>query len=238
MPTLSKEGLSLLIALQEKDSVLNGLREELEQVPVSVAKIQENLTQEKKVSEDLKSQSLHLQIDRKNKELELAEKEALIRKHQQELNQVKSNDAFKALMTEIDAAKQTCSQLQDEILEILDKIDGAQSKEKQINKELQGAESAANQQIQDLESKRKELGEKLNFLLQERSSMSGQVPTEILQRYEQVLKRRKSLAVVPLQNESCGGCHMHLPPQVIINVKKSQDLVTCDSCQRILYLPQ
>lgn len=238
MPTLSKEGLSLLIALQEKDSVVNGLREELEQIPLSVSNIQDGLAREKSSAEASRTEALHLQVERKNKELELAEKEALVRKHQQELNQVKTNAAFKALMTEIDAAKQECNLLQDEILALLDKIEGFQAREKQANQEIRESESKVAGSLQELESKKKDLEQKLDSVLQERNSLAGQVPAEILQRYEQVLKRRKGSAVVPLQKESCGGCHMHLPPQVIVNVKKGQDLVACDSCQRILYLPQ
>ena len=53
--------------------------------------------------------------------------------------------------------------------------------------------------------------------------------------YERVLAGREGLALVPLVNKSCGGCHMVQPPQVISEARLNAKLVTCDSCNRILY---
>ncbi|MDD5756941.1 MAG: C4-type zinc ribbon domain-containing protein [bacterium] len=38
-----------------------------------------------------------------------------------------------------------------------------------------------------------------------------------------------------MKNNSCGGCHMTLPPQVVNEVRKLDRLVLCESCSRILF---
>jgi hypothetical protein len=49
---------------------------------------------------------------------------------------------------------------------------------------------------------------------------------------------RDGLALVPLVSDACGGCHRRLPPQVINQVYLKADLVTCESCNRILYFDE
>jgi len=56
--------------------------------------------------------------------------------------------------------------------------------------------------------------------------------------YERVLASREGLALVPLVNDSCGGCHMVQPPQVVNEVSLKATLVTCENCNRILYVDE
>src|SRR5207244_10281573 len=69
-------------------------------------------------------------LARKAKELEVADKEAAIKKHQNELNAVKSNEAFKALMHEIDRAKAEKNQIEDAILQLMEEAEAVVRAEK------------------------------------------------------------------------------------------------------------
>jgi len=72
-------------------------------------------------------------------------------------------------------------------------------------------------------------------LEQERQGVVPAVPPPTLTLYERVLTLREGLAMAPLVNESCGGCHRRLPPQVVNEVYLKAKLVTCEHCNRILY---
>ena len=69
----------------------------------------------------------------------------------------------------------------------------------------------------------------------DRKTLTPDVPKPALSAYERILVIRDGLAMVPLVNDSCGGCHRRLPPQVMNQVYLRADLVTCESCNRILY---
>ena len=69
----------------------------------------------------------------------------------------------------------------------------------------------------------------------ELQTIADQLDGRIRQRYEQVFKRRGGHAVVEVRGGSCAGCHMHIPPQTVIEIMKSGALRVCPSCQRILY---
>jgi predicted nucleic acid-binding Zn-ribbon protein len=49
------------------------------------------------------------------------------------------------------------------------------------------------------------------------------------------MKHKGGRVIVGVQHGVCGGCHMKLPPQLVISTQNAQELVTCSNCGRILY---
>ena len=54
-------------------------------------------------------------------------------------------------------------------------------------------------------------------------------------RYERLFKFKGENVVVGVQHGVCGGCHMRLPPQLLVHCQAEQEIVTCPNCGRILY---
>ena len=63
------------------------------------------------------------------------------------------------------------------------------------------------------------------------------IDARLLSQYERILKSREGLALVPVMNNACGGCHMGLPPQVVNETQQHEKWIVCESCARILYWP-
>ena len=63
------------------------------------------------------------------------------------------------------------------------------------------------------------------------------VEARLLKQYERILKGLEGLALVPVVHNSCGGCHMELPPQVVNETQLHDKWIVCESCARILYWP-
>ena len=47
---------------------------------------------------------------------------------------------------------------------------------------------------------------------------------------------RDGVAVAEARNRSCSACFMSLRPQVMAEVRRGEDIITCDNCGRILYV--
>jgi uncharacterized protein len=60
----------------------------------------------------------------------------------------------------------------------------------------------------------------------------------MLKEYERILLSREGLAIVTVKDNSCGGCHMLVPPQVINLIKMYEHIITCEVCNRILYIKE
>ena len=69
-----------------------------------------------------------------------------------------------------------------------------------------------------------------------RQSMVVGIDMPTLNRFEKIVNSKNGIGIVPVINDSCDGCHMRIPPQMIGKVKRCQELVTCLNCSRILYL--
>ena len=58
---------------------------------------------------------------------------------------------------------------------------------------------------------------------------------KILARYSKLKTARKGFAVAQVRNGTCSGCRLQIPPQLVAEVKRGDELLNCSYCYRILY---
>jgi predicted nucleic acid-binding Zn-ribbon protein len=56
-----------------------------------------------------------------------------------------------------------------------------------------------------------------------------------VKRYERALKARRGIAVAEVVEGRCNQCHMALRLQYFQDLKKDTEILSCESCQRLLY---
>ncbi|HDI46076.1 MAG TPA: hypothetical protein ENF60_01930, partial [Candidatus Omnitrophica bacterium] len=142
------------------------------------------------------------------------------------------------LLSEIEGKKADNSLIEDNILDLMEEID---KKEMELNAEkenLKKLEAEYNRQEAKIKSEISEIEKQIQEKQTQRSQIASQVDPQLLAIYERLLKNRGGLAIVPVINEACGGCHLSLRPQVINEIKRKDQLVTCERCSRILYLDE
>lgn len=79
--------------------------------------------------------------------------------------------------------------------------------------------------------------EELRVARDERAVLAAGITPFLLQEYERIFSRRGEVAVVALADETCQGCHMHLPPQMCMELQRHPRLTFCPHCHRILFIP-
>jgi predicted nucleic acid-binding Zn-ribbon protein len=233
--TISKDDLGKLILVQSVDREADALRKRLAQIPEDVAAIRADTEAGKAAMEAAKKKSQELAMKRKEKELEMAQKEAAIKKHQGELNAVKSNDAFKALLKEIEEAKKGVSECETEVLTLMDEGDAASRAEKAAAADFKSFEAKQGELVKSLEARKAELEAQLAGVEGRRKDLMAAVPAELSDRYDKTRVRRNGVGLSKLEGNLCTECRVSLPPQVVVNVKKGHTLEMCTSCQRILH---
>lgn len=233
--TISKDDLAKLILVQSVDREADALRKRLAQIPEDIAAIRADTEAGKAAMEAAKKKSQDLALKRKEKELEMAQKEAAIKKHQGDLNSVKTNDAFKALLKEIEEAKKAVSEFETEVLTLMDEVDAAGKAEKAAAADFKGFEAKQGELVKSLEARKAELEGQLAAVEGRRAELMGAVPAELASRYDKTRARREGVGLSKVEGSICTECRVALPPQVLLNVKKGQTLELCTSCQRILH---
>ncbi|GMO64384.1 MAG: C4-type zinc ribbon domain-containing protein [Endomicrobiia bacterium] len=232
-----KQDLELLYELQECDVKIYNLREKINKIPFEIEKKKKTLELEnKKISLKIKNENfIRLNSLKNEKEALLDSKEKKINKYLAELNIVKSNDTYRILLSEIEKTKKYKNILEDEILELMEKIDKEYIIVKTNENELKEIEQKIKNEIYEIKSFTKRLEKEINEIEKEREEQKLKVNKTILSQYERLRDDgRNEKMICIIDGESCGGCGMLLRPQLINQLQKYRDLVFCDNCSRIL----
>lgn len=237
MPQVSlRDQLRRLVELQKIDKEAFDYRQELKDKPIQLVQLEEEFERQKAGLKSLEEKSKALQVERKNKELDLKSKEGEITKANTQLMQIKTNKEYTAKLTEIENLKADKSIMEEKILLLYDEMDTLTEK---INKEkrfLTEQEKKFLSQKKEIEEAIKDLEAKVKTLEGQRLQQLPDADKDILARYERILERKNGVAIVPVQGDVCGGCFMNVPSQVINEIKMHDRLIVCEMCARILYL--
>jgi uncharacterized protein len=151
------------------------------------------------------------------------------------MNRIKNIKELQALQREIEQTRQSNSELEEEIIRIMEEMDG-------INSDIKGKEAELAQLQEEWQQKQEELQMQISGLDQavteastRRQSIAAQVAGDLISRYELIFSRRGGMAVVEVSGGICQGCYMNIPPQLWNEIIKSEKVNLCPSCQRILY---
>jgi len=227
--------LSSLIALQSLDAEAKKLKNQKNDLPLRMSQLDEAF--QKYSLEFAENQKKYEDILTQHKELESKLKKGLdsLGKAKDRLGDVKTNKEYQASLKEIENVEIKNSEIETEILCLLDEID-------QRKKHLQEKEKAQEQYDRHYENERQiikrdfdSLDEKILMNSQELHQLRESIPRDLTKRYEMIKALNNGSAVVSVWKGVCGGCHMNIPPQLYNELQKSDDLLSCPNCNRIIY---
>lgn len=231
-----KKELEILIKLQAVDLEIYRSERFHREYPEKVKKLGKIVEEENKKFNQVKERLEGLQRERRQKEKDLEVEVERIKKAEEKLSSSKTNKEYQAAMKEIEAAKKVNSEKEDEILLLMEEIDALQGELKKKGGELEV-------RLRECEKERKGLEEeiqKYGVVSQEKKVLREELvrglELNLLRQYLMVKEKRNGIAVVPVKNGTCSGCSMNIPPQVFNEVLTNESIISCPSCNRILYV--
>lgn len=232
-----QDELPLLIQLQVHDTAVDECAEKIAALEKKIKDTTFKLDSLKLGSKTAKENLVALQLKKKQLEAEADNQEKLVKKHQSELNSLKTNDAYKSMLSEIEHAKAAQSKIEDDVLVIMEQLDQAEKQVKDVESKLKSDESVIKSNIQKLESEKSaELAQKEKKSA-DRNAFAETIPAPVKKQYEALRKSRGGVAIVAVVNSACTGCQMKLTQSKMIEIKKAKNVVLCESCSRILFQP-
>lgn len=173
--------------------------------------------------------------DRRDRERDLEAHEGQVEKLRARLTELKTNKEYQAHLFEIEMANKRKREIEDQILALMEQIEAGQREAKDAQGRQAEAERALVQERTRLASLGANLEAELGQLNQKQKEVAARVDRALFERYTKLKAARKDLALAPLRNGICFGCRLQLPPQLVAEVKRSNDLQSCTYCHRILY---
>lgn len=233
-----KEETRKLVELQEIDKKIFTLTREKGENPKILDALQKEFEAKKAQLKSLEENKQKLLLKQKEREGELGTKEENIKKSNSQLGQLKTNKDYQTKLAEIQSFKADKSIIEEEVLKMMDEIDTLKKDIESEKKNLESEEKVFNEKKAAVNNRTKEIDLSLKDLEGKRKILAGSVDKKIYDRYEYILRGKDGLALVKVANNSCQGCFMHVPPQVINEIKMHEHLITCEICARILYLEE
>ena len=151
------------------------------------------------------------------------------------MNRIKNIKELQALQREIDQIKLGNSQLEEEVIKLLEEAESYASALRAKEEELKQLEAAWREKQGEIEAQVAGIERAVAEASALRQAIATRLNRELIERYELIFSRRGGMAVVTVSDGICQGCYMNIPPQLWNEIIKSEKLILCPSCHRILY---
>ncbi len=173
--------------------------------------------------------------ERRSHEKDLETHETHTDKMKSHAASLKTNKEYQAHLFELELANKKRGDFEEKILLMMEKIDQLQKTVKEFQEKKSALEKTFTQEKQELDAQDKELATELAQLQLRHQEASVRVEKVLLDRYNQIKASRKDHPLAAVRDGICIGCRLQIPPQLIAQVKRSDDLHLCPYCHRILY---
>ena len=230
-----EEKLQALFRLQSVDSEVDKIKILRGELPLEVQDLEDEVegleTRIGKLNEEVN------ELDKavKTKQNEIVESQALIKKYEDQQNNVRNNREYDSLSKEIeyqtleielcDKKIKEFSSMKDEKKEVID----------ESKKNLEELKNDLENKSSELESIIEDTRKEEETLVKESEKISDSIEERLLSAYRRIRQNaRNGLAVVPVQRDACGGCFNQIPPQRQLDIKSRKKIIVCEYCGRIL----
>jgi predicted nucleic acid-binding Zn-ribbon protein len=231
-----KAELKQLIALQSLDLNIRRLQAEMEAIPERRAEIEQEFEQRASEFLALENRRDDARNTRTRLETELAETRTKAEHADRALMAATNEKEYTAAIREGDAARKHSSELETKILEQMEALEGAEREIGQRAPEIETLRAERDAQLVTLETQTQAQARQLEVQRQERARLLGELPKQMSALYNRISTRvRDGIAVAEARNNSCSACHMRQRPQVMTEIRRGEEIITCDNCARILY---
>jgi predicted nucleic acid-binding Zn-ribbon protein len=231
-----KAELTQLIALQHLDTSIRRLKVELEAIPERRAEIEKEFEQRASEFLALEQRRDTARTERTRLETELAETRTKAEHADRALMAATNEKEYTAAIREGDAARKHSSELETKILEQMEAFDGAEQEIGQRAADIERLRAERDAQLAALEQQTAAQARQIEDQEQERARVFAALPKPMSALYDRIRTRlRDGVAVAEARDGSCTACHMKLRPQVMAQIRRGEEIITCDNCARILY---
>lgn len=223
-----------LLRLQEADTAIRRLQEEISELPKRVAAIEQKLAGTKAQLEKAQAAVKADEAARRKHESTISDLRGKISKYRDQSLDVKTNEQYKALLGEIQFAEKEISATEDKILELMVNADARDKEVKAAQAELKAETAEIEEEKEQARRRTAEDEKQLAEWNAKRNHLRGAIADDLLRHYERVSKFRGS-GISEVRDQKCMACQVMLRPQTYNDVRSGKETIVCDSCQRILY---
>jgi len=172
---------------------------------------------------------------RRDHEKTVALHQGRLSKFREQAMAVKTNQEYHAIQHEISFAQTELKGAEDAVLEKMVEADDLTAGVKRAEADLAAEQKQVDGDRKAMAAEAAELKTTLDRLAAERTDVTRSLSPSVLSTFELISNRRNGVALAEARDGICVVCHVRLRPQVFNNVRRNDQIIQCDSCNRILF---
>ena len=229
------EMIEKLLILQDRDRRIRQEQGELARIEPERQTLKAKAAAAQAALEGGKLRIMQTESARKDLELEVETKKQMIVRYANQQFQTRKNEEYRALAHEIDTCKAAIFEIENREIELMEQAEAAQKEVVRATQAVKEARALMDEQVAQLGAREENLKKELAQLETNREELASAVDEGARNRYERLMRSKGENVVVGVEHGVCGGCHMKLPPQLLVTCQGEKELVGCSNCGRILY---
>jgi predicted nucleic acid-binding Zn-ribbon protein len=225
--------LDLLVKIQGFDDEVEEAAVRLNQIPKEIEKVEKQTKTREDEFKNAENRIQELKKTYKLKELEIADNESKINKLNTQTFAVKTNEEYRAILSEVEFLKKSNHDIEEEMLGLMEEEEKLTKSINGLRKETEDFLQANQDKISELKAESEKMAEKQKMARVNLENNFGKLPEDIKVLYKRIAKSRGK-AVCLITDNTCTGCFANLPHQFLNELKQRNKVLVCGNCGRIL----
>ncbi|MBX9601691.1 MAG: hypothetical protein K2X35_11820 [Bryobacteraceae bacterium] len=227
--------LEITLRLQSLDLRIGELEKEVASLPKHIAAIEKTLDSHVRRLEADQAALAANQKERKKLDGDIQVLQQKISKFRDQMMGAKTNEQYRAFQHEIDFVEKEIRKAEDRILELMTQSEPLETAVKKAEADLK-VEKA---QVEAEKAKARERTEidqaEVKKLREERGEAVARMAKQVHTLYERLRVKKGGVAIAEVTEGRCSACQMALRPQYFQELRRSERVMTCESCGRIIF---
>jgi hypothetical protein len=230
-----EQKLVALYTLQQVDSKVDEIRAYRGNLPLEIQDLEDEIAGLETRIVNLKADSKKNQKEVSDYKIKIKETQALVKKYEDQQNNVRNNREYDSLTKEIEFQNLDIQLSEKRIREATARINDIDAKVNEAQQHLEELKNSLKDKKDELSSLVEGTEIEEEQLLKRSAECEKLVEDRLLVAYKRIRKNaRNGLAVVGIFDEACGGCFNRIPPQHQLDICTHKKIIVCEYCGRIL----
>lgn len=231
-----KAELEKLIALQNSDTNIKKLKHSLNTVNERRGRLEQEFKARASEILEMQQRRDHANSEKNKLEAQIAEIRTHLDRAERNLKASQNQKQYEAAIREKASLEKQVGELETQLTDKMIVVEEAEKVLSERSEEISKMESEREQTMQNFETETAQQKIDLEAETKRRAEVFETLPKNLAAIYNRLSTRiRDGVAVAQVKNGACSACFMSLRPQMLVDVKKGDKIMTCESCNRILY---